>query len=154
MTNESAGRSVRASATQDGRLRIGLVLRKIYQKNQAIWQEHCPDPSLTSVQASALTVLHYQGACSLSELGAAAAIDQSTVRGVVDRLRKRKLVALLTDKQDGRKVIVKLEPEGEALIAEMIPIMRKIVDATLDPLNPGERIALVFLIEKLIGDLE
>jgi DNA-binding MarR family transcriptional regulator len=154
MMNESAGGSVRVSATQDGRLRIGLVLRKIYQKNQSIWQQHCPDPLLTSVQASALTVLHYQGPCSLSELGAAAAIDQSTVRGVVDRLRKRKLVSLLTDELDGRKVIVKLEPEGEALITDVIPTMRKIVDATLEPLNPAERIALVFLIEKLIGDVE
>lgn len=137
----------------DGRFRIGYFLRKIHQKNQGIWQTHCSDPSLSSVQASVLSVLHYQGACSLSELGAAAAIDLSTMRGVVDRLRKRKLVSLRTDKQDGRKVIVHLEPAGKTLIAEMIPVMRKIVDETLQPLNPAERLAFEFLIQKLISDV-
>ncbi len=150
MADEDRAASSHKDVVQDGRLRVGFFLRKIHQKNQGIWQQHCPDPSLSSVQASALSVLHYQGSLSLSELGAAAAIDLSTVRGVIDRLRKRKLVSLRADKSDGRKVIVKLEPAGEALIAELIPVMRKIADATLEPLNPAERLAFEFLIEKLI----
>jgi DNA-binding MarR family transcriptional regulator len=142
------------SLLHDGRFRVGFSLRKIHQKNQAIWQELCPDPSLTPVQAGALSVLYYQGPCSLSELGAAAAIDLSTVRGVVDRLRKRRLVSTKTDKRDGRKVIVRLEPAGEELIVQMMPIMRRIADETLKPLNPAERLAFEFLVQKLIGDDE
>lgn len=135
----------------EGRFRVGYFLRKFHQKNQAIWQAHCPDPSLTSVQAGALGVLHYLGPCSLSELGAAAAIDLSTVRGVVERLRKRHLVSTRTDKQDGRKVIVTLEAAGEQLITDMLPIMRRIADDTLSPLNPAERVAFEFLIQKIIA---
>lgn len=138
--------------TQDGRFRVGFFLRKIYQKNQKIWLAHCPDPSLTSVQAGVLTVLLNAGSCSLSELGAAAAIDLSTVRGVTERLRRRKLVSLRKDKDDARKVIVHLEPSGREKILELIPIMRVIADATLHPLNPAERIALEYLIQKLIAD--
>jgi MarR family transcriptional regulator, lower aerobic nicotinate degradation pathway regulator len=138
--------------SQEGRFRIGLALRRIHQKNQSIWQDRCPDSALTSVQASALSVLHYQGPLSLSELGAAAAIDLSTVRGVVDRLVKRNLMVLLPDQKDGRKVIVKLTPNGEKLITKMFPVMRGIADATMEPLNPAERVALEFLIRKLLGE--
>lgn len=152
MSSETAAGSKRMGVIHDGRFRIGYFLRKMHQKNQGIWQEHCPDKSLTSVQAAALTVLYYQGPCSLSELGAAAAIDLSTIRGVVERLHKRELVSLQTDEFDGRKVIVKLEPEGEALLTEIVPIMRRIIDLTLVPLNPAERVAFEYLIQKLIDE--
>jgi DNA-binding MarR family transcriptional regulator len=154
MSNEKITAGRRMGVIHDGRFRIGYFLRKMHQKNQGIWQEHCPDKSLTSVQAAALTVLYYQGPCSLSELGASAAIDLSTIRGVVERLHKRELVSLQTDKSDGRKVIVQLEPDGEALLGEMVPIMRRIVDLTLAPLNPAERVAFEYLIQKLIDELD
>ena len=48
---------------------------------------------------------------------------------------------------------MKLEPAGEKLISEMIPIMRRIADATLKPLNPAERVAFEYLIQKMIGEV-
>lgn len=149
MTEENLAYAKRVS--HEGRFRIGFLLRKINQKNQKLWQEHCPDPALTSVQAGVLTVLLNQGPCSLSELGAGAAIDLSTVRGVTERLKKRALVSLRTDEADGRKVIVHLEPSGQELILGLIPTMRLISDKTLDPLNGAECIALEYLIQKMIG---
>lgn len=135
----------------EGRVRIGYFLRKFHQKNQAVWLARCPDPNLTSVQAGALSVLYRYGPMSLSELSAAAAIDLSTIRGVVERLRKRDLVRTRTDKSDGRKVIVALDTAGERLIAEVQPVMRQIADETLSPLNPAERLAFEYLIQKIIG---
>lgn len=134
----------------EGRVRIGYFLRKFHQKNQTIWLARCPDPSLTSVQAGALSVLYRFGPMSLSELSAAAAIDLSTIRGVVERLRKRDLVVTRTDKSDGRKVIVALDTAGEKLIADILPVMREIADETLSPLNPAERVAFEYLIQKII----
>lgn len=137
---------------EDGRFRVGFFLRKMYQKNQRIWLEQCPDPSLTSVQAGVLTVLLGVSPCSLSELGLAAAIDLSTIRGVVERLRKRKFVSLRKDREDARKVMVHLEDIGRDHILRIVPVMRSIADATLEPLNPAERLALEFLIKKIIAD--
>lgn len=152
MAKENAQQKVNRSTLHDGRLRIGYSLRKLNQKNQALWQAQCPDPTLTSVQAGALSVLYYQGPLSLSQLATEAAIDQSTVRGVVDRLRKRELVDTETDSADGRRVIVRLMPAGEALITQVFPSMRQIASDTLDPLNPAERLAFEFLIQKLIPE--
>lgn len=150
-SNQKQGASA-LSPLHEGRLRIGYFLRKLNQKNQSLWQAQCPDPMLTSVQAGALSVLHFRGPTSLSELALEAAIDQSTVRGVVDRLSKRELVTCETDEADGRRVIVKLLPAGERLAVELQPMMRQIASDTLEPLNPAERLAFEFLIEKLIPE--
>jgi DNA-binding MarR family transcriptional regulator len=133
---------------------VGFLVRKLYQKNQTIWQATCPDPQLTSVQFAALNTIFRMGPSSLAEIGRAAAMDAATTRGVVDRLRARDLLTLETTSQDRRKVIVKLEPAGEAIVQTMQATVQSIADATLHPLNPAERIALQFLLLKATDGAE
>ncbi len=130
-------------------LTIGYLIRKVYQKNQAIWQAMCPDPQITSIQTATLTVLDHLGPCSLTELGRAAAMDPATTRGVVERLHQRGMISLMDDSADKRKVIVRLEQPGFRFLAAIAPIMPRITDATLRPLNIAERLALEFLLLKL-----
>jgi DNA-binding MarR family transcriptional regulator len=137
------------NATDDRWPPIGFLLRKFYQKNQALWQTMCPDPQMTSVQSAALTTIRRLGPCSLTELGRAAAMDPATTRGVVERLRQRGMIALFDDPADKRKVIVRLEPPGHRFLAIMEPVMPRISDATLAPLNVAERLALEFLLLKV-----
>ncbi len=42
---------------------IGFLIRKLYQKNQIIWNEMCVDEQVTSPQASVLVVLMHEGPC-------------------------------------------------------------------------------------------
>jgi DNA-binding MarR family transcriptional regulator len=128
---------------------IGFLIRKFYQKNQALWQVLCPDPQMTSVQSATLSAVQRLGPCSLTELGRAAAMDPATTRGVVERLRQRGMIALLDDPGDKRKVIVRLEPPGVRFLADIEPVMPRITDATLTPLNIAERLALEFLLLKV-----
>ena len=128
---------------------IGFLVRKFYQKNQAIWQELCTDPQMTSVQYAVLESLYRNGPSSLTDIGRAAAMDPATTRGVVERLHARDMVSHETDKIDRRKVIVRLNPPALELLREMTPIMPQIAEATLQPLNPAERLALQFLLHKV-----
>jgi len=128
---------------------IGFLIRKFYQKNQAIWQATCPDPQMTSVQHATLRAVQSLGSCSLTELGSAAAMDPATTRGVVERLRQRGMIALLDDETDKRKVIVRLEPPGARYLATMEAIMPRVADLTVTPLNSAERLALEFLLLKV-----
>ncbi len=128
---------------------IGFLIRKFYQKNQAIWQTMCPDPQMTSVQSATLNALRHLGPCSLTELGRAAATDPATTRGVVERLRQRGMIALLDDPADKRKVIVQLAPPGLRFLAAIDPVMPRIADATVAPLNVAERLALEYLLLKV-----
>jgi DNA-binding MarR family transcriptional regulator len=128
---------------------IGFLIRKFYQKNQAIWQALCVDDQMTSVQSATLSVVHRDGPCSLTALGRAAAMDPATTRGVVERLRVRGMISLIGDAADRRKVIVQLEQPARDYLAAMASAMPRIAEATLNPLNPAERVALEYLLLKV-----
>jgi DNA-binding MarR family transcriptional regulator len=145
-----------ASAQGDrpnGNAPIGSLLRRVYQRNQSIWQALCIDDQVTSVQANALYVLAQMGPCSLTKLGAGAAMDPATTRGVVERLSRRGMIRLSGDEADRRKVIVDIEDSGRAFLKAMEPILDRIADETLRPLNVAERVALEYLL-RTIADAE
>jgi DNA-binding MarR family transcriptional regulator len=128
---------------------VGFLLRKAYQRNMAIFQQHTPIPQLTSMQTAALMVLLDNNPCSLTTLGRAAAMDPATTRGVVERMHERDLVSLVSDSKDKRKVMVRLEKKGRQIAQEMVPILVKIADETMKPLNDAERVALTYLLQKI-----
>ncbi len=96
-------------------------------------------------------MLFHDGPSSLTATGRAAAMDPATTRGVVERLKRRGLIKVVADRSDRRKVILELKPEGRALIESILPILPRIADATLAPLNVAERFALEFLLAKVTG---
>lgn len=132
---------------------VGHLLRKAYQRHLSIFQENASDPALTSVQFVTLRALQEAGPMSQSELVKATAIDQATIRGILDRLKARKLISLSRDSTDGRKVIASIQPAGEAVLHDMVPRAREISELTVKPLNVAERVALLYLLRK-IGDGE
>ncbi|MNV98987.1 HTH-type transcriptional repressor NicR [compost metagenome] len=90
----------------------------------------------------------------MSEIARATAIDQATVRGIIERLKSRELIAVSHDARDRRKVVVLLAPAGEALINEVVPFAQDITERTMGGLNPAERVALLYLLRKMseLGD--
>lgn len=128
---------------------VGHLLRKAYQRHLAIFQQHSCDPQLTAVQFVTLCALREHGACSQTELVKATAVDQATIRGIINRLKSRDLIALAPDADDRRKVITSITKKGEELLEEMIPRAMQITELTLNGLNPAERIAILFLLGKL-----
>lgn len=129
---------------------IGYLMRRAYQRHLAIFQRQACDPQLTAVQLSTLCALRDNGPSSQAELVRVTGVDQATIRGIIARLGARGLIKLSPGKDDGRKVIAELTPQGAALIAEMVPHAHAITERTLDRLNPAERVALLFLLRKLI----
>jgi DNA-binding MarR family transcriptional regulator len=129
---------------------VGHLLRRAYQRHTAIFQRLCPDPQLTSVQLAVLCAVGERDACSLSEIGRAAAIDPATTRGIVERLEQRRLITLLADETDKRKVMVVLELAGQRLLKDVLPHAQQITQQTTCALNPAEEIALGFLLRKLV----
>ena len=135
----------------DFREQVGHLLRKTYQRHVAIFQQHASDPNLTAVQFVTLCALRDHGPSSQSELVRATAVDQGTIRGIMDRLKARALISLSPDPQDRRKVIAALTEKGAAALDEMVPCAQHITELTLQNLNAAERVALMFLLRKMIG---
>ena len=73
-----------------------------------------------------------------NEIVKATAIDQATIRGVIDRLKARALVDVSPDPTDGRKLIVRAIARGEELIDQIVPFAKQVTERTYGALNPGE----------------
>lgn len=130
---------------------VGHLLRRVYQRHLSIFQENAADPNLTSVQFVTLCALRDHGPSSQTELVKATAVDQGTIRGIIERLSARGLITTSGDEQDGRKIIMSLTPAAERLLEEMIPAARLISEMTMADLNPAERVALLYLLRRILN---
>ncbi len=143
------------AADEDYRVteQIGHLLRRAYQRHLAIFQANASDEQLTSTQFVTLCALRDHGPSNQTELVRATGVDQATIRGIVDRLKRRRLVEFLADAQDRRKVVVILTQDGERVLEDMIPSARRISELTMGDLNPAERVALLYTLRKMVGYL-
>ena len=105
---------------------------------------------LTPTQWAALAKLHEAGPLSQNRLGRATAMDAATVKGVVDRLTRRGLLAAGPDAADGRRLLVALTAEGEAWVRRLTPHAHAVTAETLAPLAPEEQRTLVSLLLRLV----
>ena len=131
---------------------VGHLLRKVYQRHLAIFQQNVGDSQLTAVQFITLCAVRDMGPSSLTELVQVTAVDQATIRGIVERLKARDLIRVKADPVDRLKVVVGLTDAGAVLLTETVPQAAKITELTFGTLNPAERIALIFLLNKMLED--
>ncbi len=128
---------------------VGHLLRRAYQRHTALFQQLIPDTQLTAAQFVVLCSIRDVGPCSMSEIVKRTAIDQATVRGIIERLKTRKLLAVRHDESDRRKVLVSLTDEGQALVKHVVPFAFEISERTFGNFNPAERMALLYLLRKM-----
>ena len=127
---------------------IGHILRKVSQRHGSIFSDHMPS-DFTPTRFAAMAKLLERGPLSQNELGRLTAMDVATIKGVVDRLRQRKLVTSKKDPDDARRQLVKLTPKGERTIEAAIPSALAVTKLTVDPLTKTETKQLLDLLSKL-----
>jgi DNA-binding MarR family transcriptional regulator len=126
---------------------VGFLLRRVTQRHLAVFAGVIPE--VTTTQLAALAKLAEQGPLSQNQLGRATAMDAATIKGVVGRLVRRRLVATVPSPDDRRRLIVDLTPEGRALYESLWPRGLEASRRTLAPLAPAEQVRLVALLRKL-----
>ena len=117
---------------------VGFLMRIAGQRHSVIFQQHVP-LDLTPPQFSVLIKVLELGSCSQNELGRRTAMDVATIKGVVDRLRTRKLVTVRSDLKDKRRSVVELTEETKSYADLLKQAGLLISDLTLDPLTATER---------------
>ncbi len=130
---------------------IGHLLRRAYQRHVAIFQETVPDAQLTAAQFVVLCAVRDRGRCQVNEIVDATAIDEASVRGIVERLKWRQLVTATHEAGDARRMEVALTPAGASLVEQTVPIAEQITELTFGDLDPVERAKLVALLRKISG---
>ena len=127
---------------------VGFLLRKALQRHTVIFAEEMP-LGLTPTQFAALSKLKEVGPCSQNRLGRIAAMDVATIKGVVDRLKARRLVVTTLDSTDRRRMLIDLTATGHEVVIEAQRAGTTITERTLETLSPRERASLLRLLAKI-----
>lgn len=150
MTTAAPGVALIAEEEQDGYhvdQQIGFVLRKASQRHVAIFTAHIAD--LTPPQFATLSKLSEVGETSQNQLGVLVAMDAATIKGVIDRLKARGLVAVAKHEADKRRLMVRLTDQGRTMIDGLTPLAERVSAETLSPLSPREAQQLTRLLSKI-----
>jgi len=127
---------------------VGFLLRKAQQRHLALFAALMVE-GLTAQQFATLARLAEIAPVSQNALGRATAMDNSTINGVVGRLRQRGLVTTQPAPGDNRMHLVSLTDQGRAVVDRALPAARTITEQTLEPLTPDEVAQLLALLRKL-----
>jgi DNA-binding MarR family transcriptional regulator len=127
---------------------IGFILRQVSQRHTGIFVQRIGD-GLTPMQWAVMSKLLEIGQTSQSALGRTVFMDAATIKGTVDRLEARALVARLADADDRRKLLVDLTEAGREIAQRNLAAAAAITRETLAPLDEAETRLLRSLLERL-----
>lgn len=100
---------------------VGYNLRKAQVALFQSFQNAVAPHDITPGQFGVLIMIRENEGLSQSDLGSAVGIDRSTMVAVIDRLESRGLVVRAPSPNDRRSYALRLSPEGERLLDELIP---------------------------------
>ena len=130
---------------------IGHLLRRAYQRHVAIFRQTVPDSQLTAAQFVVLCAVGEREACQVNDIVRETGIDEPSIRGIVERLKWRELVAVAHEPGDTRKMRVTLTPAGTAMVEQTVPFAQQISESTFGDLTAAERVAIIELLRKISG---
>lgn len=128
---------------------IGFLLRRAYQRASRNLVDRIGAHDLTAPQFATLARLHERGRLSQNLLGRLVAMEPANIRDVVQRLKKRRLVATERDPADARLIVVCLTAAGQALVEKLLPVELECTARTLAPLDRRERTLLYELLGRV-----
>lgn len=129
----------------------GHAIRRLQQIAAAIFMQEAAESGTTPVQYAALHTLGAQPGIDQRTLAQLVSLDTSTIAGVVDRLEARGLLTRSLSAQDRRVRLLHLTPEGEALLAQLAPLMLRAQERILDPLPAAEREAFMRMVQTVVS---
>ena len=128
---------------------IGHMLRRAHQRASAIFKANSAAHDLTPTQFAALVKIADEGEVSQNLLGRLTAMDPATMKGVIGRLHRRRLIASGHDAADRRRTPWSLTAAGGKLLGTAIEAGLATSEQTLAPLTVKERKTLHKLLSRL-----
>lgn len=128
---------------------VGYLLRRAYQRHTAIFQQTVPESRLTAGQFVVMLSVREHGPCEIPAILQHTGIDEASLRGIVERLKWRKLINAEHEPGDARRMVLSLTAEGREIVEQTVPHAQQITELTFGDLNPQERATLVSLLERI-----
>jgi len=131
-----------AGLDQQGLARVADLLRTAMRVVRGGQVAEWTDLDLTMAQVKVLFLLHHEGPLRTGHIAARLEVKLPTVTSTVDGLVKRGLAQREDDPHDRRIVIVRLTPEGSALMERLQQGRQARIVALLAQMRPHEVAAL------------
>jgi DNA-binding MarR family transcriptional regulator len=139
----------RQNVADDAREILNAV-RKLVRALRLFDKEAHSRYGLSTAQLFVLHVLQENEGCSMNELAALTATDQSTASVIVQRLVDAGYVARGTSERDRRHVALKLTAAGRNLMAKSpVPVQERIFQSA-EKMKAGDRAQLLALLDALL----
>lgn len=129
----------------------GHYIRRLQQIAVAIFLQETEATGVTPVQYAALQAVCDTPGIDQRTLARTIGFDTSTIAGVIDRLEARGLLQRNPSPDDRRVRLLTPTPEGEALLAEIIPGMLRAQERILEPLPARERPEFMRMLRELVA---
>ncbi|HEY0835187.1 MAG TPA: MarR family transcriptional regulator [Azospirillum sp.] len=128
---------------------VGYNLRKAQVAVFQNFQNAVAPHDITPGQFGVLIMIKENQGLSQSDLGAAVGIDRSTMVAVIDRLESRGLVIRAPSPNDRRSYALKLSPDGERLLDELVPRVREHDQSMVKDLSADEQAQLIDFLRRV-----
>lgn len=128
----------------------GHYIRRLQQIAVAVFLQEAETTGVTPVQYGALQAIANQPDLDQRSLARLIGLDTSTLAGVVDRLEARGLVLRQASPSDRRVRLLRLTPDGEATLADVLPAMQRAQERILAPLPKAERREFMRMLKTLV----
>ncbi len=140
-----------AQAIRDLRDKAGYLLRRAFQRSQALFTEETRDLDITSPQYILLVALALRPGVDQNSLAETVDLDRWTTGDILARLERRGLLAREVDRSDRRCRRLVLTEAGHAVVRQMEPSGISVNQKLLAPLDAEEQREFLRLLRKLVG---
>ena len=119
----------------------GHLIRRLHQLSTQVFVQRTQAAGfdLTPVQFAALDAIRAQPATDQARVAEMIAYDRATIGGVIERLAQKGWVHRVVSARDRRARELSLTPEGERILAALLPVVRGLQDEILQSLGDADR---------------
>ena len=135
--------------------RIVLALRQITHAMDAYSRKLVDNHNITSPQLLCLYYIANHSPATLSDISRHLSLSASTVNGIIDRLKIKKLIVRKRPVQDRRKVLLSLTPQGCEVVQNAPKLLHRSLAEKIRTLGELKQAAIALSLEeivKLMGD--
>lgn len=115
-----------------------LHMQRAARNLARIFDEALRPLDLTNGQFSLLMSLNRPHPPAMKDVSSLLAMDRTTLTAALKPLERRSLVSIDQDPDDKRSRLLRLTPDGHALLAQAFPIWQRTHDEVEQPFSPGE----------------
>lgn len=131
-----------------------MLMRLANAIQQEVSATYARDHGLSVAEWRMLARLNAQGPMQLGDFCRETGMDKAYVSRLLRSLEPQGLIAVSTDPDHGRRLIVAVTAKGRALARRILPQARAAQEELLQVLDPAERVAFYGAIKKLQGALQ